>query len=100
MIACSAGHTDIVKTLLDAGANVNNANANKVTSLHYAASKSRLEICKILIEKGADINARDQYGFTPLHRAASKGNSEVVQLLLGCRNIRIDVQDSCGNTPL
>lgn len=100
MIACSAGHLDIAKSLLERGANPRNANSNKVTSLHYAASRSRIEICKILIEKGADVNATDQYGYTPLHRAASKGNTEVVKLLLECPDIRIDSQDAYGNTPL
>jgi len=58
-------HYDIVKLLIDHGANVD-AEASGYTSLHNAAYRGSLELTKLLIVKGANINASDINGDTPL----------------------------------
>ena len=58
-------HYDIVKLLIDHGANVD-AEASGYTPLHNAAYRGSLEITKLLIVKGANINASDINGDTPL----------------------------------
>ena len=65
------GSADIVRWLLDHGADTNAYGRGHFTSLHYAAFYADLESVQALLEHGADINARNQYGEVPLHLAAS-----------------------------
>ncbi|VEP13406.1 Ankyrin [Hyella patelloides LEGE 07179] len=67
--AAHRGYLDIVKLLLDAGANVNalEGNYSKTTPLHWAATGGHLEVTKLLVENDANINAKDNwYNLTPL----------------------------------
>eukprot|EP00045_Choanoeca_perplexa_P003294 m.29712 g.29712 ORF g.29712 m.29712 type:complete len:343 (+) comp11968_c0_seq1:2073-3101(+) len=70
--AAVGGHTDIVRALLEAGANVNST-ADK-----------------------ADFRT----GEVPLHQAAKSGHAEVVELLLGKSSIKVDCQDAKKQTAL
>jgi ankyrin repeat protein len=44
MMACSAGHNETVKLLVEMKCDVNAKNINGQTSLHYAASRNRFEV--------------------------------------------------------
>lgn len=61
--ASSMKRTDIVKLLIEKGANVNIPESyNKLTPLHracYMPNNSSLEIVKLLIENGADLSIKD-----------------------------------------
>ena len=83
-LAAFFGHADIVKFLLDHGADVQQAatNAQRVNALHAASANRHLDICRMLIEKGIDVNAKQEGGFTPLQEAAHNGQLELVDLLL------------------
>lgn len=62
---------EIIKFLIENGADVNGKNYTDSSPLHYAvALKNKgTEIIKLLIDKGANVNAKNSYGDTPLHRA-------------------------------
>jgi uncharacterized protein len=60
---------DIVKTLIEAGADLDAQNIGKMTPLHQAAIEGRYEIVKLLVESGADVNIRNIRGKTPLWAA-------------------------------
>lgn len=49
MIAASAGRTDIVRHLLQCGADATAKNSTKQTSLHYAASKGHIDVSTTFI---------------------------------------------------
>lgn len=83
----AGANPQVVKRLLDAGANVNAQEANKATALLYAASnkqissQARQEIVKMLLDKGADKSIKDEKGRTALDWAKQNGNTDVAEML-------------------
>lgn len=69
-IVAYLGHVDIVKLLLEAGANPNKKDALEETPLHKAAFSNHPAIVNILLEAGANSNAQSFDGRTPLHEGA------------------------------
>ncbi len=98
-IAASEGYLDIVKRLLEAGANVNSRYQNGKTALMSASFSGHLKIAGVLLDAGADVNASDTYGHTPLSNAAFQGQSEIVRLLIK-HGARIDDKDNEGKDAL
>ncbi|MFM6122711.1 MAG: ankyrin repeat domain-containing protein, partial [Sphaerospermopsis kisseleviana] len=83
MFAANLGYTEIVRSLLDFGANINLPRKTYgLTALMLAASNNQVDIVKLLISKDADINAVNEDGSTALMAAAQKGHLEIVQILL------------------
>ena len=72
----------VVQVLLEGGANVDRADADRSTALHYAAWYGRLDMCGLLLDWGANMDALDKWRETPLHDAAREGHLSVVQLLV------------------
>jgi ankyrin repeat protein len=81
-IATKSGHFDIVKCLIEKGAEINAKDKEEKTTLHWASKEGHLEIVQCLIEKGADVNAKDTLNQTALHFASGEGHLELVQCLL------------------
>ena len=74
---------DIVKLLLQQGADLKAVDFLKTTPLRAAALGNDLETIRTLIDAGVDVNAADLPGITPLMMAAGwNGNARAVQLLL------------------
>jgi ankyrin repeat protein len=80
-IAMFMGHTEIVKGLIDAGANVNATDWDNHTLLIQASESGDHAIMRLLIAAGADVNAKNSYGRTPLMYAAD-GCAETARILL------------------
>ena len=79
IIASQYGHEEIVKLLLDNGANPNIQTKNGDTALHSAARMGRFEITKMLIESGADTQLSNQRKKKPINfvnHFFQKGNFE------------------------
>ncbi len=74
--------TDIVRLLLDHGADVNAAQADDFTPLHEAAQNGLLDVTQWLIDRGAAINPRlASNGKTPLTLALEGQHDGVAHLL-------------------
>jgi len=82
MYACQRGSTDVVRDLLERGANPNKTDKNNLTALHRACNRGYLDIVKLLIEKGAQIDVRYSDGITPLHIACIHGYADIVEFLI------------------
>ena len=66
------GHADIVKVLLEYGADVNAVRRiREQTPLLLAADRGHLDVMKVLLENDADVNAVDSYKWTPLLLSAT-----------------------------
>lgn len=78
---------------------VNFADTNGCTALHYAARYGLHELCNILLLNQANINCTNKKGQTPLHLAAINNKSHVIHLLLE-NGANINAIDLSGNTPL
>ena len=65
------GIVEIVRLLVENGAEVNNKNNDGTTALLWAASKGYLEIVRLLVENGAEVNSKNNDGTTALLSAAS-----------------------------
>jgi ankyrin repeat protein len=81
----------IVKLLLDRGANINAMGGAFGNALQIASSRGNKEIAELLLDRGADINAQGgEHGFA-LHAASFGGNKDIVELLLD-RGVDINAQ--------
>ncbi|XP_044145011.1 apoptosis-stimulating of p53 protein 2 isoform X1 [Bufo gargarizans] len=84
--AVCAGHTEIVKFLVQFGVNVNAADSDGWTPLHCAASCNNVQVCKFLVESGAAVFAMT---YSDRQTAADKceemeeGYSQCSQFLYG-----------------
>jgi uncharacterized protein len=73
---------EIVKLLVDAGADPNVRQAGEETPLHWAASSDDWHVAAALIDAGADLNAPDGSIGTPLANAVGYGCWDVARLLV------------------
>ena len=97
--ASKKGHNDIVKMLLDSGANVNAKSDVGWTPLMWASANGHINIVSMLISDGADINAKTNDGRTSLLMAAWNGHKDIVMLLLDAK-ADANIKDFNGWTPL
>ena len=82
--ASEAGAFEVVKTLIQKGANVNDKLSwgYKCTSLAFAIKYNNLELVKILVKNGANLESRDEGSNTPLLRACMTNRLEIVEVLV------------------
>ena len=72
----------LVRTLLDAHTDVNAAQVDGMTALHWAVYNDDVEMARVLARSGANVNATNRYGVPPLSLACTNGNADLVKLLL------------------
>ena len=80
--AVRAGDAARVRALVEAGTDVNQAEADGSTPLHWAAYAGDVETARLLLEAGAVANAGNRYGVRPLSLACTAGSPGVVAALL------------------
>ena len=63
-------------------ANVNAAEADGTTALHWAVRNGDSEMVRLLLGRGANASVRNRYGVTPLTLAATNGDATMIRVLL------------------
>lgn len=71
-----------VEQLLAAGTDVQSAQADGMTALHWAVYHDELDLVRKLLAAGAAVDARTRYGVQPLSIACQNGQARIVELLL------------------
>lgn len=82
LVASGKGELELVKAMLDSGADPNMTDRKGLTPLMYAARKDEQEVIKLLLARGADIDAKDKSGWSALMVAIKKDHPEMARLLL------------------
>jgi len=77
-------NTELLKWLIDNGANINHQDRNGFSALHFAAKEQRYDTAEILINNKVDLEIKDSNGNTPLIDAIfnSNGDYKIVDLLI------------------
>lgn len=90
---------DTVKTLLDAGADINTKSSLNLTALHHSAFSSNPRLVQLLVSRGAKLDVRDITKSTPLHYAARQCSVECLKILVEA-GAGLNVENEKGATPL
>ena len=96
------GCLDDMMDVLARGCNVNTADGEGTTCLHYAAEFNRVDIIQVLADVFKPtliLNAKDKAGWTPLYNAVHYGNTDCISELLN-RGAAVNGANKIGKTPL
>ena len=80
--AARAQDVDAVRALLAEGVDVDAAQPDGATALHWAAYRNDPEVAALLLDAGADVDAANELGATPVWLAADNGSAAMVARLL------------------
>ena len=100
------GHFEIVKLLLEAGADNNYVPYNWDSNpLDIAINKGHSKIAIEILKHSCNRNYKDCYGNSPLHNAVRKGNLNIVNFIMKhihskIRNSYLESHNKIGYTPL
>jgi ankyrin repeat protein len=98
--AARRGDREAVRALLKAGADVNAAEGDGTTALHWAARSGDADLVQMLVSAGANVRATTRLGaYTPLMMAAQAGHSAAVAALLA-GGADVEARTTTGTTPL
>ena len=100
MCAAILGNEEMVRLLLDAGANINAKNCDgQQTALILASGVGHDNVVRMLLCEKAHVDEVDIYGCTALHHASGMGHTNIVQMLMG-HGVPLDLPDKEGSTAL
>jgi len=101
MVASGGGNMEVVRYLIERGADINAKSCEGSTAIMPAVHRNRADIVGLLISKGAKVNYAIEtgYKFTPLQLACQLGHVEIVKCLLDA-GARVNVTATDGSTPL
>lgn len=83
MAASLSGHVNVIKALLERGADRTRGEKDGYTPLHGAAFQGRADAALALLEAGFDPNDYHRDGFAPIHRACwgdTEGHRKTVDI--------------------
>lgn len=98
-VATLNGSQQLVETLLDMGADINDQDSNSGrTPLHHAVEAGKYHVAEYLISRGADVNKVTFAGNTPLHTASGREMDQMAKLLM-THGANVNIANLEGDTP-
>lgn len=98
--AAQRGDIEAVRQLVRSGADVNAAQGDGMSALHWAADRGDAELAQLLVYAGAHVETGTRIGrYTPLHLAARQARREVVDVLLRAGANPMARSTNSGATP-
>ena len=99
--AARNGDVAAVTAAMEAGADVNAAQGDGMTALHWAAERGHADVARVLLDAGAAVDRGTRIGsYTPLHLASRRGNADMARTLLTAGADPGLATTSSGVTPL
>jgi ankyrin repeat protein len=80
--AVKTGSADAVRAVLKQKADVNAAERDGTTALHWSTYAGNLELTQLLLRAGANANAANRYGVVPLRLAVERGDAAIAEVLV------------------
>jgi len=80
--AVMKGDRDVVRTLIQQKTDVNAAQVDGMTALHWAVRQNDVEMVQSLLKAGAKADSATRYGVTPIYIASLNGNAAMIDVLL------------------
>ena len=109
LYASSRGHADVVRIMLENGADVELGDDRKRRPLWEAAFYGHQDVMDLLLDNGADVDVADAWGITPLHAPGPHYGypgdpewpyaAEVAEYLIS-RGANVNALDTWGRSPL
>ncbi|KAJ8131366.1 hypothetical protein O1611_g2263 [Lasiodiplodia mahajangana] len=99
----SGNRFNIIKLLIEKGANVDEADIYKQTALWctcFSDDSQMLATVALLLEHKADVNSQTKNGSSPLHVAVSQRNVKLLELLVKQDEVNLDILNGNNETPL
>jgi ankyrin repeat protein len=103
IVAALVGQTEVVRLLVENGANINFQNGELSTALHTAAFFCHRKVVEYLLDHGADRELVNVYGRTPLGSVAGEWNDEVAgryMAIAGALRLPIDLEQIRVSRPI
>lgn len=92
-------HLEVIRALLNRGADVTIKDKEMNVCLHWASFAGSAEIAELVLNAGCPLSSVNLHGDTPLHIAAREGFLDCLTLFLS-RGADIDIMNREGDTPL
>ncbi|KAI6659487.1 Protein fem-1-like protein C-like [Oopsacas minuta] len=94
--AASGGNVNIVRELLEAGANINHSDSTSSTPLRAAYFHNREEVIMCLLNRGADISIADQLGQSPFMMPVLFDDEDALRLLVTYGKVDLSQTTAAG----
>lgn len=93
LLAAKENHIEVMRILLEHGADITLSNGQGSTALMAAARCDRLQAVQFLLQAGASVGLYDHHGYADIEYAALSNNFEMVHDMLNAKPDAVCVQD-------
>ncbi|XP_053378625.1 E3 ubiquitin-protein ligase MIB2-like [Mercenaria mercenaria] len=99
LAAVSGEQIDMVKFLVEEGADKKTVNHNKQGAVQMAVACKNVALLKVLRDLEFDVNQKDLLKQSPVVDAIVQGNEEIIDIILDWPDLDIQITDSIGFSP-